>query len=336
MSLSIRFSEILTRLKCRKKHKYEYIDELEPTKLDDRILVGLWGHAAIKCLLLGGSHDEARNEIAQEMEKYFGKRTIEDLHLDMANLALSCAEEAVKRLNKKYTPIMIEEQMKYVLPIYMGDKRIEVTLTGTPDFVAQEKETGLSWLFDHKFRNQFRLPEAEQLNLQMTHYTYMLKKTKDIEVVGSKQFQIKPVLPKTPEITAKGKISRKPITSDWETYSAAVTANGENLIDYLDMRDKLDGKVFYDMDSATAIRSWEEVDKVFNSEIIPVVKEIIHARETCGSDSYRCWDFGACNFCHYRSYCVADLKGEDLEYLRKSQFKKKGETLQVVEIDMEG
>src|SRR3989304_2836468 len=126
MPLNIRFSEILTRLKCRKKHKYEYIDELEPTKLDDRILVGLWGHSAIKRLLLGGTPDEAFAEVAGDMEKYFGARKIEETHLEMARLAISCASEAVKRLNKKYKPIMVEEQMKYVLPIYMGDTRIEV------------------------------------------------------------------------------------------------------------------------------------------------------------------------------------------------------------------
>ena len=330
MVLSIRFSEILTRLKCRKKHKYEYIDEIEPVKLDDRILTGLWGHTGIQTLLKGGTEDDASSAIAEDIQKYVGEgQAIDQKYIEMGQLALNCAIEASKRLLKKFKPLMIEEQMVYEVLV----DNETVRLTGTPDFVAEEIDTGLKWLFDHKFRNNFRQPDAELLNLQMTHYSYMLKMTKGIEVIGSKQFQIKPIVPKTPEVTKAGEVSRRPIISDWETYSAAVIANGQDINQYLDVKEKLADKKFYDMDSATAIRSWEEVESVFLGEIVPVVKEIINAHKTNGADSYRCWDFGSCNFCHFKPYCIADLKGEDLEYLRKTQYRKKGEILKVIELE---
>lgn len=331
--MKIRFSEILTYLKCRKKHKYVFVDELEPMVYNDRMLVGQWGHTGIREIVRGKTKDEALQAIVSDMLHDVGDKAKTDQYMDMAHLALSCATEASKRLLKRFKPVMVEEGMQQELTI--PELNITVLLTGTPDLICEEIGQGHLWLIDHKFRNAFRPTSAELLNLQMCHYTRMLKETKGIKVVGSKQFQIKPIFPKTPVVTAKGLISRKPILTDWETYSAAVIANGEDPKNYLDMRDKLSDKSFYDMDSATAIRTDDEIETVWQTEILPVVKECVIARTTGGDRAYRCWDFSSCNYCDYREYCVADLKGEDLEYLRKTKFKRKGEQLKLLEIDID-
>lgn len=328
--ITIRFSEILSFLKCRKKHQLEFIQELEPSTLNDRMLVGTWGHLALKMLLKGQDEDSARSAISDDIVKYLGRRRLTTDQADMAELALKCAAIGAKRFLARFEPVEVEEHVLYQYKAMAGT--VDVQLAGTPDVIAKEHASGNIWLFDHKFRNMFRQPKAELLNLQMSMYTGLIHRARDFRVVGSRQFQIKPIEPREPKLTAKNTVSKQNITTDWQTYERTVKAYGLDIRDYLDMKEKLDDKVFFDLDSSACIRSQAELDFTWNSEILPVVDDIVTARMDGGAKAYRCYDFGSCNFCKMEDYCVAELKGDDLEYLRKTKFHKKGDKSRLLEI----
>lgn len=325
--LRIRFSEISTFLKCRKMHQIQWVRQIEPRKTDDRMLIGTWGHAALKALFLGnGPAKEVKTEIDlyREGKPYLAARSEHD---EMGRVALACAEKAYKAIIKEYEPVMVEETLFF-------DYGENVQLTGTPDVILRERATGLTWLFDHKFRKNFRPPDSEVLNLQMVFYAKLLELVKGITVVGSKQLQIHPFEPKVPKVTLSGKLSKQNITSDWATYCNAVLANGENPDDYLDMKAKLADHVFFEWDSLTCLRSPEELDSVWTEEIKPAADSIVQAHRAHLQPA-RCFDFGTCNFCSVKELCVAEMKGEDTSIMLKQTFKHKGEKSQFVIIDME-
>lgn len=325
--MRIRFSEIQTLLKCKKKHEIEWVREIEPRKTDDRMLIGTWGHLGLKCLFL---EQDPTVAIHKEIEAYReGKQFLAPLdeHLEMGETALVCAQKAYNAISKYYEPVMVEDTLFY-------DYKEGVQLTGTPDLVAREINTGLIWLFDHKFRTNFRPPASEVLNLQMFYYAKLLEFTKGLTVVGSRQLQIKPFEPKEPKVTLKGTVSKQNITTDWKTYEAAVIRNGGNPADYVDMKDKLQDYAFHDWESCAALRTQEELDLVWNTEIIPAVELCIKAKD---GDLHpaRSFDFGTCNFCPVQPICVAEMKNEDTSVMMQQTFKKKGEKSQFVIVDFD-
>lgn len=325
--IRIRFSEIQTFLKCRKKHEIEWVREIEPRKTDDKMVFGTWGHAAFKALFKG---EDPVKEVEKEINAYReGKQYMPPLaeHMEMGSVAMECAEKAFKGFIKQYTPVAVEETLFY-------DYKEGVQLTGTPDLLARQISTGSLWLFDHKFRTNFRPPASEILNLQMFFYAKLLQLVHGIDVIGSRQLQIKPFAPKEPKITQKGTVSKQNITTDWKTYEAAIIAAGGNVNDYQDMKEKLSSHEFYDWDSATAYRTQEEIDLVWNTEILPAVENCLQARENNLHPS-RTFDFGSCNFCPVQPICVAEMKDEDVSVLMSSSFKKKGEKSQFMILDFD-
>jgi hypothetical protein len=322
--LRIRFSEIQTFLKCRKKHHYQWVQELELRKQDHRLLLGTWGHEVLKIILKGGSEEEARTSLNKEVQKYVKKQTYDDIdYNEMSTTAFHTGKNAAKAFLEKYTPVSVEDTLEYQL-------NDNVVLTGTPDVVALEKDSNMLWLFDHKFRNTFRPPASEIFNLQMIFYAKLLSLVKNMCVVGSKQFQIRPFLPKSPSINRDGTVSRKPITTDWDTYKAAVLSVGGNPADYADMELKLAGIKLFDLDSCTAYRPEEMIDSVWENEILPAVDLIT---KTKPETSLRCFDFGTCNYCEMQAICQAELYDEDTSIMLNSLYKKKGETSQLIIIE---
>ena len=86
--------------------------------------------------------------------------------------------------------------------------------------------------------------EHEEVDLQLPAYQYMLDRL-GIPTTGSMKIQIRAELPKEPQTTQKGGMSRQRIATTWEVYSKALVQHGFNPKDYeLEMKQKLDCEFF--------------------------------------------------------------------------------------------
>lgn len=316
--MAYHFSEISTWLKCQQLHKYNYRDYLTMRQEDSRISFGTFGHEVLGRLLIGDTKDEAKEFLIAKIGD------APDETKDVADEAFVVACRAFDFLSNRFETVD-----------YLGKPLVEVPLTtsvsyqgvnldfiGTPDWIARDKFDGGVWVFDHKFRKTFRPNWAEDLNLQMVFYQYMLRHQYGIETVGTRQFQIKPTAPRKPEMTTKGKMSVADLLTTWEVYAVTCKERGLNPDDYAEvMRPKLDTKVFFDFDSNRAYRSPEEVDRMWEQVILPAALQI-HQQST----PLRCFNYANCQMCSYREYCVEDMKGGDLVFLQKTRYKKKGES----------
>lgn len=317
------FSEISTWLKCQQSHKYSYRDRLTLRVEESQISFGTYGHEVLASLLVGNTKDAAR----EHLEDYAKEKTGEQQYYEQVALrseAYAVACNAYDFLSQRFEVVDFAGKPLVEVPLkteveYKG--RI-IPFVGTPDCILRDKVDGGNWVFDHKFRKSFRPNWAEDLNLQMVFYQYMLRHQYGIETVGTRQFQIKPFLPKRPKLTSKGKMSEADCFTTWEIYAEECTKNGLNPDDYREaMFPKLYGKVFFDYDSNRALRSVEEVDAMWEQTILPAAYQIDN-----NQDPIRCFNHFSCKMCSFREYCVEDMKGGDLIYLQKSRYKKKGET----------
>jgi hypothetical protein len=302
------------------------MEEIVTRRTANQIAFGSLGHKALQVFLSGGSFDQAKEETFKEIKEKFTSDLMPDQVAEVnqiGNDALAIASKYSKILLRKFTSVAYGERSLPMieLPIQVTIQGID--FVGTPDWIASDSSG--TWVLDHKFRKTFRPPESEDLNLQMAFYQGLVWHRFGIDTIGSRQIQIKPLLPKEPEITKLGKISKKDTMTDWETYSKFVISQGEDPNDYLDMKEKLDKHVWIDYESTAAYRSNKEVTKLWNDMIIPIAHEILEAKEK-NKTQPRCMQWGTCQSCDYKDYCVEDIKGGDLEFLRNTTYKRKGET----------
>ncbi len=315
----IHFSEISTWLRCNYLHQLNYIEEIVPRRTAKEIAFGTLGHAAMKTLILGGSSEDAEASVKVEIKKHFENDVIGSETKDVIAIgyeALAVANRIWPRVRDKfrYKNHLVEETLQMVVD--------DILFQGTPDWVAEDN-TGI-WVIDHKFRKTFRPFKSEMVNLQMAFYQGLVLNSRGIHTQGSRQLQIKPLLPKEPEIIKSGRVSTKDIMTDWETYAKFVESCGQNPDDYLEMKDKLNKHVWFDIDETKVSRTTDEISNCWNRIILPAAKSILLAKES-GEESVRCMNWSNCKNCSMFEYCTESLKDGDTEFLLKTNYKRKSE-----------
>lgn len=317
----IHFSEISTYLKCNKHHAYSYIDRIEPIQLASQIDFGTFGHKGLEVRFRNGSKEDAKKAIDNLwLEKDLAMKLSPDDRYAFRMLATDAfvaSDRAYNWLDGRLVTVTHENET--LVERHLVYEKDGITFVGTPDLVAEDKEDGGLWVIDHKFRKMFRDWWSEELNLQMIFYQGLLMRSLGIKTSGTKQFQIKPFAPVIPELTGKGKISKKDCYTTWEIYSAFVESHGEDPADYLDMKEKLGKHVWFDLDDTRTYRNEQEVNDTWENVIIPIAKEIKSEKRR----NYRCYDYFTCRNCSFKELCVSDQKDGDSAFILETKFKSK-------------
>jgi hypothetical protein len=206
---------------------------------------------------------------------------------------------------------------------------------GTLDWVARDRE-GLLWLFDFKTHKQIKDAGYYDTRLQDNVYLDLLGSEYGIEIVGSIVYQVRAAVPQEPEMnktkrkgeSAPGMSRNKNIVTDWETYRKALLKNGLNPADYQDMREALQDRVFQRADRY--YRTKKERKRV----VLNVLRTVDQIREgqghyikSGGKESVYARNLNpfTCVSCKIRSYCLADLRGHDTDFLRRTEYMREGE-----------
>jgi hypothetical protein len=182
----------------------------------------------------------------------------------------------------------------------------------TPDVVITDLEDGTTLVADYKVREQFTRPEAEEVNLQLMVYQYNLRRI-GVPVDGTCMMQVRNRAPSAPSLNQNGSMSRQRIATDWVTYRNALIANGLDPKQYLEMREKLD-VVFHQEDRV--YHADEEVDAAWNQIVLPVARSINREADR----PYRTMNVINCNGCWARDICLAELRGDDIEFLLQTKY----------------
>lgn len=313
----IHYSQISTYLTCGQKHDFAYRERLEPRTFHERMSRGTLGHAVFEDKWKGQNGVKFKECLDDLFLKQRNGRI--DETVDIGAMGEEIGKVALRAFEK--VAARFEVYKDHVEKSLLWEMFPGVWVGGTPDVVVQDKSDRSIWILDYKFRSAFLDAESELLNLQMIFYSKLLREVEGVSPHGTRQVQIAPHLPKEPKMTKGGAMSRADCKTDWETYSAALVRNGLDPNDYLEMQEKLAGKVFVDMDTCRAIRADEEVDFHMNKSVIPAVRSISNADNI----GMRCYNSLVCSGCNYRELCVEDAKGGDTAFMRNTLYKIKGE-----------
>lgn len=313
------FSQINQYQKCRKAHKYAYRQNLVPIVTKRALAIGTCAHASLEANIKGESSEEYVMNVFAEYASVKGV-TDEDIakYREIAELGLEIGNNAWDFLGNRFETVvhdgipLIEQRMRTFLPdgtVYHGSQ----------DWVARDRNTGLVWLFDHKTRQTFLPDWTEELDLQLSSYQKILHDN-GVHTDGTIKFQMKNAPPSKPKLNKPKKdgtqaMSRAYIRTTWDIYKEALLEAGLDPADYQEeMEPKFADVEFFRL--TRALRTPEEVERVWNEVVIPVSDEIVN-RPT----EIRVMSFMACNMCSYRELCLEELKGGDTDFIRANSFR---------------
>lgn len=300
-SPTISWSEIRTWTTCRKRHHWSYRRNIQARGVQRAPWLGTCGHVAIAAILNGFPWEPAVDEwhdIQLRTQKLW------DEEIEEIGELVATVKQIIPRYLAQYPfdfrSVATERRFRVSL------RGIRTRLDGYIDAIVEDKQNRL-WLMDHKFPKQFRPREDLDLDGQLGIYHYACHKA-GFPVVGIIYNQLLAKAPKRPELTKKGTMSRVDITSDWATYREALVYEGLDPADYLDMREKLADKKFFDR--YFIYRPMSEI----NIFVEDVRQRVMDARRA-NSPIYMSPNAINCGMCDFRELCLAEVKGADVEHL---------------------
>ena len=231
---------------------------------------------------------------------------------------------------------MIEWKMETPLTGWAG-------LHGTADWVARNTKTQHLWLWDWKTRKVLQSESADRFQLPHPTYIELLRITEGVELAGAVTFQITAKVPKQPKQLKDGSISKAACATDWATYKAAVEAAGLDVKDYEFMKTATDTKGNRKLSLKDTIHfyywSQQAVKKVFNSCMLGGASSMENSYSELKNGGFLedCFPRNinpmTCRGCSHRTYCEADIRGEDTEFLARTEYMREGEQL-VPEVEL--
>ena len=202
---------------------------------------------------------------------------------------------------------LIEFRFEYPL---VEDRNI----AGKFDWVARNIKDGFTYLIDWKTRAKFTGDfeiAGEDMNLQLSIYQYVLS-SMGIETSGTITYQIRSSIPSVPEKTKNGHISKAKITTDYDTYMAALVENQEELSDYLEVLERIQDDEYWWLpltiyrDKLELASRWDTVQKI--------TRLMIATTDPIKFESPRC------AFCPFFRLCLGEDRGIDPRILKESAY----------------
>lgn len=191
---------------------------------------------------------------------------------------------------------------------------------GFADIVLKEKSTGNVYLIDAKCRDKFQTYDNEETNEQFPIYQKLIREQYGVEISGVITWQIKTREPILPEMTKKGELSRKKITTDWATYLQAIEAVGHDPVIYAGVKEwavKVEFQRFsrnYRSEVEVA-NIWQDIQltaKEMQREDLPIYRNLRPG-------------FSGCHDCNMRELCLTELRGGDTTWIKKQRYRHKSE-----------
>lgn len=164
-------SEVDSFNDCEKKWDYAHQERLAPAQLNDRLLLGTYGHLGLeiyyKAIAAGKSHEEAKDEGEQAITDTFATE-----NLQLAAKAVSLVRNYHRAYGKESWHIKYVEQEFYLFVETYRDTNLWFAIK--PDLIVQEPlRTGVT-VVDHKFTGRFYSGTTISTSPQMVRYSSVL------------------------------------------------------------------------------------------------------------------------------------------------------------------
>lgn len=338
-------SQLQTFLSCKKKWKYNYIENIKPRVERSYLTIGKLCHRGMQVAMqrmweeqqkVGGNSTNFYNEMLTDAlnaidvmwNEYIEVTPLLDEEIPDINQMLVDAKSVFTQALEEFEP------WKYEVVSVVKKQKLEPALElhfkvpcpptkglhGYIDAILRDKETGFIWCIDYKFRKSLSPDEDEAFNIQNAVYSYACMKM-GIDITGTMTWQHVNTPAADPTILKDGKISRAKIKTTWEHYKNFCIEHGQDPENYfLEMEEKLRDIEWYR--ATLEYRNEETIQKIWEECVIPVAKAVKSAHNKNASN-YRSLYPWNCKMCQYQSLCQAELRDYDVEAIREREYTKR-------------
>ena len=307
-------SKLKTYRRCPNKYRYKYVLKLRPRAKSLPLEKGTWMHALLQAFYEGKSWKKVHKKLVKAFNNLWDEHREElgDLPGECLALMRAYLRQYPDDL-KRYR--IIDAEMDEIITLPNGLK-LQIIV----DLILEDLIDGGLWLWDHKFRAKLGDPDDMLLDPQLTLYFWGLEDMGYKDIRGVMYNEVVTKVPKVPKFLEKsGRLEkRKNIVTDVRTYMQAIKDYDLDPADYADILAIIAANEENRFYRRTPIPKDPPVVKTVLREAVDTAKEI-HRAEVEGRYP-RTFDT-SCKFqCEYKSLCIAELHGADIQSIIQQSF----------------
>ena len=328
----ISVSQLQTYLSCKKKWKYNYIDNVKPRVDRAYLTIGKLCHVGMQeamnmmwqDVMWVCAMEEGVEAIKEEHSKYMAETPLLPEELPDFEQMLEDAISVFRQAFEEFEPWKYEVLTIYKDGLDMPALELHFKVPCRPtkglhgyiDAILRDRETGFVWCTDYKFRKSLAPDDDEAYNIQNAVYAYACKKM-GIDITGTMTWQHVNTPVSDPAILKDGKISRSKIKTTWEHFANFCLKNNQNPSEYTEMIEKLRDIEWFR--ATLEYRNDETINTIWNTCVLPVAAEVSKARKpkAVNFPSLYPWN---CKMCQYQSLCQGELRGYDIEAIMAREY----------------
>ncbi len=318
--LVVHQSGLKTFRRCHRCWYYKYVEQLERIKKGPALLRGTICHAMIEAKANGKDPWVPYEEFIKENKKIFIEE--EEVYGNIEEMICNIMEGYFRHYkNDVLTPMKIGDKFaEHKFSIQIEE---DIYLEGIIDMVALDDHNRV-WLVDHKTHKTIPSGDNAYYNMQSALYAYAMRELPEFpNPDGVCWNYIKWKDQTKPELLKNGTMSKKKIDTTWDVYLKALLENNLDPADYQDVKEALQSR-----ESEFYIRQYLPLNDVIIQSVYRDAVTTAKQIETFLDRPKEQFDRNLtrdCSWCEFYPLCQAELRGLDSEFMRKVDYKKKGE-----------
>jgi len=326
--LIVSHSRIKLWRSCRYAHHLRYNERLEKKRPAIQLVRGKIIHACLEARINGKDWRPIIDEYEKEYNRLFPEE--KEIYGDLPN--------DLRRLMEGYEEEWADEELTYLekdgkraefefyVPLTFAPEDIDqktgealILFHGVIDTVARDKDKRV-WVVEHKSHKKIPSESVRFTDIQTTLYYWVAPQIGFPQPDGILWDYIRTKSPAIPELLSSGRLSkRKNIDTTWQVYYQTILEHGLDPNDYQDILEELKSREsFY---KRVYFPPPKSIVKPLVSDLYETAKEI----QALGKVSKARNITFNCERCSYYPICQAELRGLDSEFVKKAEYKLRGE-----------
>lgn len=304
--------------RCLKAYDYKYLQKLARRVKSRPLIVGTLVHSCIEMYFREGYYLPAIQEWKQgEFTRMFAEE--QALHADVIPLTKSLIRGYISNWKLSgYKMLWVEKDFR--VEIYPG-----LFLVGKIDGKCQEGKR-FTWLVEHKTAKRMPGEEMRMFDTQVVLYDAVLELLGEEPVTGVMWDYLRTKLPAKPELLARGGGLSQAMKIDTtkEVYLREILRHGfdprgyQPILEHLESkRDQFYRQVKLPINRETGQRVLEDI---ISTSMLLVALTEVKEKNPDGLNPFTRNLTRDCSWCDYAPLCHAELRGEDVSYMKKHDY----------------
>lgn len=305
--MKISYSKAKCYRQCHRQYYYRYVMKLRKRIKGFHLFVGEIVHSCIENFLITGDYSETLKQYKKKIKKLFDEE--KDEALEALDISTSMMEMYSKPFFEEEWNIE-EVELDFTVEL-MPNVDLQVKL----DALARDIE-GHLWMLEHKSCRFIPDEKSRMSDIQTVIYKWALPKGGFEEPRGVIWDYLVKKKPTQPQVLKSRELSKRKITTTWDTYLKAIEENDLDPEDYEDVKESL-------------INSEENFIRRIKMPVNDTLME--NTMEDLKSTAIQMKRLGhivkdrnatkiQCSFCDYFDLCQSELRGDDTSFMLKKNY----------------